>query len=224
MKKICLALLALLMCLTLSCGALAQGEQGVDAAAAELLAQVLHMADVMQQCAQSDAYCSAYAGAEEILTLCAQMGQGEYGAPGSALLLTLDENALALIGTAAMDGAEISDAVRQKIYAALPAALCTQCVARGGTSALAASAMLSYGECIVLDNNMPRAAVLQVSFDSAYDVLCAFYTNDQAITHCTAYFAPAGSGLADYGDEIRSVLGQDALRELTADELAAAHF
>lgn len=224
MRKICLILLCLLLVVGAPACVLAQGETGMDAATANMLAQALHMADVMQQCAQSDAYCSSYASAGELLSLCTQMGQGDYSAPRSATVLTLDENGLALLGTTNMDGAEISDAVRQKIYAALPAALCTQCVASAGTNMLAASAMLSYGECILPGDNMPRAAVLQVSFDSAYDVLCAFFTNTQGITHCTAYFAPAGNGLANDADEIRSVLGQDALRVLSADELAALHF
>ena len=87
MKKLCL-LLAL--CLTVLCVfPMGAGAEAADPALSAMVQRALKLADIMQECAQSEAYCSLYAGSAEIGALCAAMGEGPYDAPVSGALLTL---------------------------------------------------------------------------------------------------------------------------------------
>ena len=95
-------------------------------------------------------------------------------------------------------------------------------VSRAGAVALAASAMLSCGDCAVMAADMPQAAVLSLSFGGAYDVLCAFYTNESGVTQANAYLVAAENNMLS-SPELAEILGDAAtLRALTAAELSAA--
>ena len=92
MKKLCL-LLAL--CLTVLCALpMGAGAEAADPALSAMVQRALKLADIMQECAQSEAYCSLYAGSAEIGALCAAMGEGPYDAPVSGALLTLSPAAM----------------------------------------------------------------------------------------------------------------------------------
>ena len=92
MKKLCL-LLAL--CLTVLCALpMGAGAEAADPALSAMVQRALKLADIMQECAQSEAYCSLYAGSAEIGALCAAMGEGPYDAPVSGALLTLSPAAI----------------------------------------------------------------------------------------------------------------------------------
>ena len=213
MKKRCL-LLAL--CLALLCVLpMGAGAEAADPALSAMVQRALKLAAIMQECAQSEAYCSLYAGSAEIGALCAAMGEGPYDAPvsGAAMdrLLQIGDSAPAL-----------SEGIRQKIYASLPVTLCTMQVSRAGAVALAASAMLSCGDCAVMAADMPQAAVLSLSFGGAYDVLCAFYTNESGVTQANAYLVAAENNMLS-SPELAELLDDAAtLRALTAAELSAA--
>ena len=92
MKKRCL-LLAL--CLALLCVLpMGAGAEAADPALSAMVPRALKLVDIMQECAQSEAYCSLYAGSAEIGALCAAMGEGPYDAPVSGALLKLSPTAL----------------------------------------------------------------------------------------------------------------------------------
>ena len=93
---------------------------------------------------------------------------------------------------------------------------------RAGAVALAASSMLSCGDCAVMAADMPQAAVLSLSFGGAYDVLCAFYTNENGVTQANAYLVAAENNMLS-SPELAELLDDAAtLRALTAAELSAA--
>lgn len=74
MKKLCL-LLAL--CLTVLVRPPdGRGRGGRCPALSAMVQRALKLADIMQECAQSEAYCSLYAGSAEIGALCAAHGRG----------------------------------------------------------------------------------------------------------------------------------------------------
>ena len=215
MKKLCL-LLAL--CLTVLCALpMGAGAEAADPALSAMVQRALKLADIMQECAQSEAYCSLYAGSAEIGALCAAMGEGPYDAPVSGAPAAMDR--LLQIGDSAP---ALSEGIRQKIYASLPVTLCTMQVSRAGAMALAASSMLSCGDCAVMAADMPQAAVLSLSFGGAYDVLCAFYTNESGVTQANAYLVAAENNMLS-SPELAELLDDAAtLRALTAAELSAA--
>lgn len=218
MKKLCL-LLAL--CLTVLC-ALPMGAEAADPALSAMVQRALKLAAIMQECAQSEAYCSLYAGSAEIGALCAAMGEGPYDAPVSGALLTLSPAAMDRLLQIGDSAPALSESIRQKIFASLPATLCTMQVSRAGAVALAASAMLSCGDCAVMAADMPQAAVLSLSFGGAYDVLCAFYTNESGVTQANAYLVVAENNMLS-SPELAELLDDAAtLRALTAAELSAA--
>ena len=218
MKKLCL-LLAL--CLKLLC-ALPAGAETADPAVRAMVKKSLALTALMQECAQSEAYCSLYSGSQEISALCAAMGEGSYDAPVSGALLTLSPAAMDRLLQIGDSAPALSEGIRQKIYASLPVTLCTMQVSRAGAVALAASAMLSCGGCAVMAADMPQAAVLSLSFGGAYDVLCAFYTNESGVTQANAYLVAAENNMLS-SPELAEILGDSAaLRTLTAAELPAA--
>ena len=70
--------------------------------------------------------------------------------------------------------------------------------------------------------DMPQAAVLSLSFGGAYDVLCAFYTNENGVTQANAYLVAAENNMLS-SPELAELLDDAAtLRALTAAELSAA--
>ena len=218
MKKLCL-LLAL--CLKLLC-ALPAGAETADTAVRAMVKKSLALTALMQECAQSEAYCSLYAGSAEIGALCAAMGEGPYDAPVSGALMTLSPAAIDRLLQTGESAPALSSGIRQKIFASLPATLCTMQVSRAGAVALAASSMLSCGDCAVMAADMPQAAVLSLSFGGAYDVLCAFYTNESGVTQANAYLVAAENNMLS-SPELAEILGDAAvLRTLTAAELSAA--
>ena len=204
MKKLCL-LLAL--CLTVLCALpMGAGAEAADPALSAMVQRALKLADIMQECAQSEAYCSLYAGS----------------APVSGALLTLSPAAMDRLLQIGDSAPALSEGIRQKIYASLPVTLCTMQVSRAGAVALAASAMLSCGDCAVMAADMPQAAVLSLSFGGAYDVLCAFYTNESGVTQANAYLVAAENNMLS-SPELAELLDDAAtLRALTAAELSAA--
>ena len=216
MKKLCL-LLAL--CLTVLCALpMGAGAEAADPALSAMVQRALKLADIMQ----SEAYCSLYAGSAEIGALCAAMGEGPYDAPVSGALLTLSPAAMDRLLQIGDSAPALSEGIRQKIYASLPVTLCTMQVSRAGAVALAASAMLSCGDCAVMAADMPQAAVLSLSFGGAYDVLCAFYTNESGVTQANAYLVAAENNMLS-SPELAELLDDAAtLRALTAAELSAA--
>lgn len=218
MKKRCL-LLAL--CLALLC-VLPMGAEAADPALSAMVQRALKLADIMQECAQSEAYCSLYAGSAEIGALCAAMGEGPYDAPVSGALLTLSPAAIDRLLQTGEGAPALSEGIWQKIYASLPVTLCTMQVSRAGAMALAASAMLSCGDCAVMAADMPQTAVLSLSFGGVYDVLCAFYTNESGVTQANAYLVAAENNMLS-SPELAELLDDAAtLRALTAAELSAA--
>lgn len=220
MKKRCL-LLAL--CLALLCVLpMGAGAETTDPALPVMVEKALKLAAIMQECAQSETYCSLYAGSAEIGTLCAAMGEGPYDAPVSGALMTLSPAAIDRLLQTDESALALSGGIRRKIYASLPATLCTMQVSRAGTVALAASVMLSCGDCAVMAADVPQAAVLSLSFDGAYDVLCAFYTNESGVTQANAYLVAAENNMLS-SPELAELLDDAAtLRALTAAELSAA--
>lgn len=220
MKKRCL-LLAL--CLALLCVLpMGAGAETADPALSAMVQRALKLADIMQECAQSETYCSLYAGSAEIGTLCAAMGEGPYDAPVSGALMTLSPAAIDQLLQTGEGAPELSGGVRQKIYASLPATLCTRQVSRAGAVAVAASVMLSCSDCAIMAADMPQAAVLSLSFGGAYDVLCAFYTNEGGVTQANAYLVAAENNMLS-SPELAELLDDAAtLRALTAAELSAA--
>ena len=220
MKKLCL-LLAL--CLTVLCALpMGAGAEAADPTLSAMVQRALKLADIMQECAQSEAYCSLYAGSAEIGALCAAMGEGPYDAPVSGALLTLSPAAMDRLLQIGDSAPALPEGIRQKIFASLPATLCTMQVSRAGAVALAASAMLSCGDCAVMAADMPQAAVLSLSFGGAYDVLCAFYTNESGVTQANAYLVAAENNMLS-SPELAELLDDAAtLRALTAAELSAA--
>ena len=218
MKKLCLLLT---LCLTLLC-ALPAGAETADPAVRAMVKKSLALTALMQECAQSEAYCSLYAGSAEIGALCAAMGEGPYDAPVSGALLTLSPAAMDRLLQIGDSAPALSEGIRQKIYASLPVTLCTMQVSRAGAMALAASSMLSCGDCAVMAADMPQAAVLSLSFGGAYDVLCAFYTNESGVTQANAYLVAAENNMLS-SPELAELLDDAAtLRALTAAELSAA--
>ena len=218
MKKLCL-LLAL--CLTVLC-ALPMGAEAADPALSAMVQRALKLAAIMQECAQSEAYCSLYAGSAEIGALCAAMGEGPYDAPVSGALMTLSPAAMDRLLQIGDSAPALSEGIRPKIFASLPATLCTMQASRAGAVALAASSMLSCGDCAVMAADMPQAAVLSLSFGGAYDVLCAFYTNENGVTQANAYLVAAENNMLS-SPELAELLDDAAtLRALTAAELSAA--
>ena len=220
MKKLCL-LLAL--CLTVLCALpMGAGAEATDPALPVMVEKALKLAAIMQECAQSGTYCSLYAGSTEIGTLCAAMGEGPYDAPVSGVLMTLSPAAIDRMLQTDESALALSGGIRRKIYASLPVTLCTMQASRAGAVALAASAMLSCGDCAVMAADMPQAAVLSLSFGGAYDVLCAFYTNESGVTQANAYLVAAENNMLS-SPELAEILGDSAvLRTLTAAELSAA--
>lgn len=220
MKKLCL-LLAL--CLTVLCALpMGAGAETTDPVLPVMVEKALKLAAIMQECAQSETYCSLYAGSAEIGTLCAAMGEGPYDAPVSGVLMTLSPAAIDRLLQTGEGALALSGGIRRKIYASLPATLCTMQASRAGAVALAASAMLSCGDCAVMAADMPQAAVLSLSFGGAYDVLCAFYTNESGVTQANAYLVAAENNMLS-SPELAEILGDSAvLRALTAAELSAA--
>ena len=220
MKKLCL-LLAL--CLTVLCALpMGAGAETTDPVLPVMVEKTLKLAAIMQECAQSETYCSLYAGSTEIGTLCAAMGEGPYDAPVSGVLMTLSPAAIDRLLQTGEGALALSSGIRQKIYASLPVTLCTMQASRAGAVALAASAMLSCGDCAVMAADMPQAAVLSLSFGGAYDVLCAFYTNESGVTQANAYLVAAENNMLS-SPELAEILGDSAvLRTLTAAELSAA--
>ena len=70
--------------------------------------------------------------------------------------------------------------------------------------------------------DMPQAAVLSLSLGGAYDVLCAFYTNESGVTQANAYLVAAENNMLS-SPELAELLDDAAtLRALTAAELSAA--
>ena len=203
MRKLCL-LLAL--CLTVLCAfPMGAGAEAADPALSAMVQRALKLAAIMQECAQSEAYCSLYAGSAEI-----------------GALLTLSPAAMDRLLQIGDSAPALSEGIRQKIYASLPVTLCTMQVSRAGAVALAASAMLSCGDCAVMAADMPQAAVLSLSFGGAYDVLCAFYTNESGVTQANAYLVAAENNMLS-SPELAELLDDAAtLRALTAAELSAA--
>lgn len=220
MKKLCL-LLAL--CLTVLCALpIGAGAEAADPALPVMVEKALKLAASMQECAQSETYCSLYAGSTEIGTLCAAMGEGPYDAPVSGVLMTLSPAAIDRLLQTGEGALALSSGIRRKIYASLPVTLCTMQASRAGAVALAASAMLSCGDCAVMAADMPQAAVFSLSFGGAYDVLCAFYTNESGVTQANAYLVAAENNMLS-SPELAEILGDSAvLRTLTAAELSAA--
>ena len=150
------------------------------------------------------------------------MGEGPYDAPVSGALLTLSPAAMDRLLQIGDSAPALPEGIRQKIFASLPATLCTMQVSRAGAMALAASAMLSCGDCAVMAADMPQAAVLSLSFGGAYDVLCAFYTNENGVTQANAYLVAAENNMLS-SPELAELLDDAAtLRALTAAELSAA--
>ena len=145
------------------------GAEAADPALSAMVQRALKLADIMQECAQSEAYCSLYAGSAEIGARRAAMGEGPYDAPVSGALLTLSPAAMDRLLQFGDSAPALSEGIRQKIYASLPVTLCTMQVSRAGAMALAASSMLSCGDCAVMAADMPQAAVLSLSFGGAYD-------------------------------------------------------
>ena len=220
MKKLCL-LLAL--CLTVLCALpMGAGAEATDPALPVMVEKALKLAAIMQECAQSGTYCSLYAGSTEIGTLCAAMGEGPYDAPVSGVLMTLSPAAIDRLLQTDESALALSGGIRRKIYASLPVTLCTMQASRAGAVALAASAMLSCGDCAVMAADIPQAAVLSLSFGGAYDVLCAFYTNESGVTQANAYLVAAENNMLS-SPELAELLDDAAtLRALTAAELSAA--
>ena len=117
MKKLCL-LLAL--CLTVLCALpMGAGAEAADPALSAMVQRALKLADIMQECAQSEAYCSLYAGSAEIGALCAAMGEGPYDAPVSGALLTLSPAAMDRLLQIGDSAPALSEGIRQKIYASV---------------------------------------------------------------------------------------------------------
>ena len=140
----------------------------------------------------------------------------------SGALLTLSPAAMDRLLQIGDSAPALSEGIRQKIYASLPVTLCTMQVSRAGAMALAASSMLSCGDCAVMAADMPQAAVLSLSFGGAYDVLCAFYTNESGVTQANAYLVAAENNMLS-SPELAELLDDAAtLRALTAAELSAA--
>ena len=220
MKKLCL-LLAL--CLTVLCAfPMGAGAEAADPALSAMVQRALKLAAIMQECAQSEAYCSLYAGSAEIGALCAAMGEGPYDVPVSGALVTLSPAAINQLLQTDESVSALSSGVRQKIYASLPDRLCTNQVSSMGGEAMFASIRLSCGDCAVMAADMPQAAVLSLSFGGAYDVLCAFYTNESGVTQANAYLVAAENNMLS-SPELAEILGDSAvLRTLTAAELSAA--
>ena len=220
MKKLCL-LLAL--CLTVLCAfPMGAGAEAADPALSAMVQRALKLAAIMQECAQSEAYCSLYAGSAEIGALCAAMGEGPYDVPVSGALVTLSPAAINQLLQTDESVSALSSGVRQKIYASLPDRLCTNQVSSMGGEAMFASIRLSCGDCAVMAADMPQAAVLSLSFGGAYDVLCAFYTNESGVTQANAYLVAAENNMLS-SPELAELLDDAAtLRALTAAELSAA--
>lgn len=220
MKKRCL-LLAL--CLALLCVLpMGAGAEAADPALSAMVQRALRLAAIMQECAQSEIYCRLYGISAEIGALCAAMGEGPYDVPVSGALVTLSPAAIDRLLQTDESALALSGGIRRKIYASLPATLCTMQVSRAGTVALAASVMLSCGDCAVMAADVPQAAVLSLSFGGAYDVLCAFYTNESGVTQANAYLVAAENNMLS-SPELAEILGDSAvLRTLTAAELSAA--
>ena len=220
MKKLCL-LLAL--CLTVLCALpMGAGAEAADPALSAMVQRALRLAAIMQECAQSEAYCSLYAGSAEIGALCAAMGEGPYDVPVSGALVTLSPAAINQLLQTDESVSALSSGVRQKIYASLPDRLCTNQVSSMGGEAMFASIRLSCGDCAVMAADMPQAAVLSLSFGGAYDVLCAFYTNESGVTQANAYLVAAENNMLS-SPELAELLDDAAtLRALTAAELSAA--
>lgn len=216
MKKLCLLLT---LCLTLLC-ALPVGAETANPAVRAMVQKSLALTALMQECAQSEAYCSLYSGSQEIAALCAAMGEGSYDAPVSGALLTLSPAVMDELLQNGQSAQALSEGVRQRIFASLPAALCTRQVSCAGAVALAASVMLSCSDCAIMAADMPQAAVLSLSFGGAYDVLCAFYTNEGGVTQASAYLIAAENNQL-FSNELADYLGDSAaLRTLTAAELS----
>lgn len=220
MKKRCL-LLAL--CLALLCVLpMGAGAEAADPALSAMVQRALRLAAIMQECAQSEIYCRLYGISAEIGALCAAMGEGPYDVPVSGALVTLSPAAIDRLLQTGEGALALSSGIRQKIYASLPVTLCTMQVSRAGAVALAASSMLSCGDCAVMAADVPQAAVLSLSFGGAYDVLCAFYTNESGVTQANAYLVAAENNMLS-SPELAEILGDSAvLRTLTAAELSAA--
>lgn len=220
MKKLCL-LLAL--CLTVLCALpMGAGAEAADPALSAMVQRALRLAAIMQECAQSEIYCRLYGISAEIGALCAAMGEGPYDVPVSGALVTLSPAAINQLLQTDESVSALSSGVRQKIYASLPDRLCTNQVSSMGGEAMFASIRLSCGDCAVMAADMPQAAVLSLSFGGAYDVLCAFYTNESGVTQANAYLVAAENNMLS-SPELAEILDDAAvLRTLTAAELSAA--
>ena len=157
----------------------------------------LSLGQLMRLSAASTAYARMMGGAST-LTIAAQIAGGAYEAPLSAVIYQIGADSLnAYLSKFGFDTQTEDPALCERLYSAVPGALVSMLCAGGGTDMLSAASALRAGETYQAPEDMPRRAVMILSFDGDFDIACSFVTNESGITSAAALFiqGPYDNGL-----------------------------